>query len=341
MKFSFKIHAFQLQFRYPFRIAHGERAGTQAVFVEGMVNGSSFYGEATLPPYREETVETVRSVFEQVSKMEFADGWNTTAVMRSVQAQIPNHYAAKAALDMLLWRMQAAAENKKLSSFFPNAAAREPLCTFTIGVCDEAAMKARIAFGREAGFQLFKLKLDGDEDAARVRCYTQHCNLPFAIDANSSWKRMQQATELLPLLERTNCVLIEQPFAAGEWKLPAQLKAQTPLPVIADESFQTMDDLEAAANSFSGINIKLMKCGGMAAAVEIARAAEAIPSFKILVGCMSESACGCSMASFLSPAAHWLDLDGPWLNVNDPFQQPTLRNGKLVVQDAPLRGTLA
>ncbi|MFM9056161.1 MAG: enolase C-terminal domain-like protein, partial [Bacteroidota bacterium] len=111
----------------------------------------------------------------------------------------------------------------------------------------------------------------------------------------------------------------------------------SPLPIILDESLQDAADLERLASCCHGINVKLLKCGGLAPAVGLVRRANKL-GLKVLVGCMSDSACGASAAAQLAGWADWLDLDGPLLIGNDPFSMPEYREGKLWPETGPGTG---
>ncbi len=106
------------------------------------------------------------------------------------------------------------------------------------------------------------------------------------------------------------------------------LKEKSALPIIADEAFQTYDDLEKIKDSYHGINIKLMKCGGINEALKIIQRAKSL-DLKIMLGCMTETSCAISAAAQISPLADYLDLDGNLLIGNDPFESQTCKNGMI------------
>ncbi|MCB8931459.1 MAG: hypothetical protein H6535_10215 [Bacteroidia bacterium] len=113
-------------------------------------------------------------------------------------------------------------------------------------------------------------------------------------------------------LEGLNIEFIEQPLPTAMHDAMKILKQHSPFTLIADESFQTIDDLQNMAECFHGINIKLMKCGGVIQAYHIALQARNM-GFKILLGCMSESSCGVAAAASIQSLMNWVDLDGPLL----------------------------
>jgi L-alanine-DL-glutamate epimerase-like enolase superfamily enzyme len=113
----------------------------------------------------------------------------------------------------------------------------------------------------------------------------------------------------------------------------AWLKEHSPLPIIADESIQRFSDIDDVKDLYDGINIKLMKCTGMFEAYQMIKYARSL-GLKILIGCMNESSCANLAAAQLAPFADWVDLDGPFMIKNNPFDDPELANGKLKLSDA-------
>jgi len=119
----------------------------------------------------------------------------------------------------------------------------------------------------------------------------------------------------------------------------AWLTENSPIPVIADESVQTISDIKSVYGAYSGINIKLMKCGGLRAALKMINTARAL-DMKVMIGCMTETSCAISAATQLSPLVDWADLDGNLLISNDVFDGVKVNDGKLVLNDRPGIGVL-
>ena len=134
--------------------------------------------------------------------------------------------------------------------------------------------------------------------------------------------------------------LIEQPMPKEQIDEIAWLTEHSPLPIIGDESVQRIPDVIKAHGVFSGINIKLMKCTGMREANKMLLLAKSL-GMKVMIGCMTETSCGISAASQLSPMVDWADLDGNLLIKNDPFKgTKVIDGGQLVLTDAPGIGLL-
>jgi L-alanine-DL-glutamate epimerase-like enolase superfamily enzyme len=127
---------------------------------------------------------------------------------------------------------------------------------------------------------------------------------------------------------------VEQPMPKASIDDIAWLTQNSPLPIIADEAIQTIDDFKNIQGAYNGINIKLMKCGGMRAAYTMIGMARAI-GMKVMVGCMTETSCAVTAAAQLSPLADWADLDGNLLIDNDIFEGVTVMDGKIILTDKP------
>lgn len=312
-----KTHTTYLRFRYPFRIAHGERLGTDVVFVVLEWNGLVGFGEATLPPYlgisAQQVVDALnRPGIKEALALNFPDEW--FSALRQI---IPDLMPALAALDMARWQIHSLMNNQPVSVAL-GAHADAPLVqhTFTLGVSDVNEMKKKIDYAASEGFTLFKLKLDGLHDEEMLRNFRSLSDSPFAVDANQAWKTIDQALRLVDFLESNECVLIEQPFHKGDRELSFQLRESTVVPVIADEACQQIDDLFGVLDAFDGVNVKLQKCGGITPAFQQLKEIR-LRGKKALIGCMSESSVGCGAAEELTFLCDWADLDGPFLNANN------------------------
>ncbi|MDZ4823507.1 MAG: dipeptide epimerase [Flavobacteriales bacterium] len=317
----------QLKFRFPFQIAHGVRTHTDVVFLRLRFDGLIGYGEAALPPYLPDNIESTIAFFEKVKHdgLELPD--SIPAFMAQLNKKHEGNMPAKAALDVALWNLSARLREKssfeKISSFhLPGVVDRGRIIphTYTIGICSRDEMKLKINHALENGFQFFKLKMNGTDDEQMLSDFKSFSDLPFAIDANQGWNDVEDAIAFSKQLETAGCVLIEQPFHKNDRVKSRRLKDEMNIPVIADEACQRLSDIDSLAESFSGINIKLQKCGGLSEAMEMISKAKSL-GLKILIGCMSESSVGCNAGEALAPLCDWADLDGPWLIEDNPDMQ--------------------
>ncbi len=324
---------YRLAFKYPFRIAHGMRTHTDVVYVKLKSRGYTAWGEATLPPYLPETEESVAHFLNHFAAQN--SNLNTCADWRNALLHdTSKNMAAKAALDMALWQLQAQLESKTVSELLVFESAQFPYGTYTIGVCPIDEMQQKIAEANTIGFSIFKIKLDGLQDEEMIANYKQLCSKPFAVDVNQGWKSIEEARHKIKWLKEEGCLLVEQPLHKDAWEDMRQLKQHSVLPLYADEACQRLADLDKVAQCFNGVNIKLMKCGGITEAYQMIVKARDL-NLKVLIGCMSESSVGCTAAAALTPLADYADLDGPYLIANDAFEGMKIEEGRIALH--PLR----
>jgi L-Ala-D/L-Glu epimerase len=316
MKVSFSAIPNYLRFRYPFRIAHGERSVTDVVFVRAECEGRVGFGEATLPPYLGISTEDVVAFLKIPELTQIQWPFSPDQLADQLDAIYPGNMPAKAAINMALWSLYAQLAGKTWTELFQIANDLVPPHTYTLGISNEYEMKEKLDFAKAQGFNLFKLKLDGSSDLNMLEMFRRNCSDDFAVDVNQGWKDANYAIRTSRLLSEAGCILIEQPFHRGDAELTKILRAEIEIPVIADEACQTLADMPFVHSVYDGINIKLQKCGGLSAARKMIAEAKRL-NMKMLIGCMSESSVGCDAAEVLAPLCQWADLDGPWLIEND------------------------
>jgi L-Ala-D/L-Glu epimerase / N-acetyl-D-glutamate racemase len=141
---------------------------------------------------------------------------------------------------------------------------------------------------------------------------------PLRVDANTGWTP-EAAIALLPDLDRLGVELIEQPFPARRLDQLGWLQERSPLPIVADESAVTIDDLNALAGVVAGVNVKLAKCGGVGPAKRMLERAREL-GFRTFLGCMEETSVGIAASASVASLAEWVDLDGNLLLADDPFE---------------------
>lgn len=312
------VYIHQLKFRFPFRIAHGVRETTDVVYVKLEYNGYTAWGEAALPPYLGHTTKDVSEAvkfFAEAKRELSLDEWH------SALQQCVSNMPARAALDMAWWQLKADVKGVTVPKLLGVVASHQVPHTYTIASCNSLAeMKERYDFGYQNGFRFFKLKLTSEECSDTIRWYKELSQCLFAVDANQSWQSVSKALDNLHILKSSGCVFVEQPFNKDDLQQSSSLKTSNILPVFADESCHRQTDISLVGSAFSGVNVKLMKCGGVTEALNMINDARKA-GLQILIGCMSESSVGCRAAEWLAPLCDYADLDGPFLISND-FNEP-------------------
>ncbi len=332
MKLS--VHPYFLEFIRPFALAHGTRKGTDLVFVKIEDQGIVGYGEASLPPYRNETMKSVTGWIEKQKEKVFE--LVQTDILKHI-TEIPfskENPAASNAIQTALLNFELKRQNKKLYDLF-KPENHSPQLTLTITKNDFDFLDEK--FQLAENFSCLKIKLTGgDDDLEFVKALRFKTEMPFCIDINQGYLKKENAIRLIEELETLNCILIEQPLKDNDHDGHYWLKQRTKLPIIADESICFLEDLEQFNEAYSGVNVKLMKCGGLFQAQKMLDFAEEKKMMK-LIGCMSESSLGVSMATTLVSQCQMADLDAPYLNKNDPFEGFWIRDGRIEVEEINLR----
>jgi L-alanine-DL-glutamate epimerase-like enolase superfamily enzyme len=317
---NIKLHPYRLEFIFPFRIAHGVRTHTDAVFVELECDGIIAFGEATLPPYLPYTQASTIDCLSQLDMSEVSFPFRTDELLSSLGIMRSTMEApAMAALDMALWTLEAKMKSTNIASLLGIESIDKAIRTYTISYCDRNEMAERIVYGIENGFDTFKLKLNGTNDQQILDDFRSLSDAPFAVDANQSWDDIDKSIAFARKLEAAGCVLIEQPFSKDKPLHSFKLKDSVSIPIIADEACQGNGDIKSILKGYSGVNVKIQKCGGILQAHWMIKEARR-RGLKVLIGCMSESAIGCGAGEVLSPLCDWNDLDGSYLVKEVPFK---------------------
>lgn len=306
----------RLVFKRPFNIAHTSRTFTDNAYLTLQLNGHQGIGEAVYPPYIPETVEHLERIVKEIEFPHFNQPTELVSFLKQLFKTYADFPAAMAALDMALLDLYASIFDLSVSTILGIEPSRSDLSTsFTIGIGTESDMKQSLR--EHPNFDYYKLKLNSIGYQNTLTWFKKHCPKKYVADANQGFRSLEEALQLCQLLRNDGCTYLEQPFDKLDLESHQWLSEQTELPLIADESFQTFSQLTQIKNHFSGINVKLMKCGGLVQAIEIIKKAREL-DLKIVLGCMSDSRVGIEAAEKIAHLADWVDLDGHHLIKNNP-----------------------
>lgn len=331
MKLTFM--PYDLQLRHVFTVATNSRTMTPGVQVEIVYEGVTGYGEASMPPYLGETVESVVAFLKKVNLAQFNDPFQLEDILAYVDSLAVGNTAAKASIDIALHDLTGKLLNVPWYKIWGLDKEKAPSTTYTIGIDTAEVVKEKTK--EVAGqFNILKVKLGRDNDKEMISAIRQVSSLPIAVDANQGWTDKHYAIDMIHWLREQGIVMIEQPMPKEHPDDIAWLTEQSPLPIFADESIQRLSDVAKMKGVFSGINIKLMKCTGMREAWKMLTLARAL-DMKVMVGCMTETSCAVSAAAQLSPAVDFADLDGNLLISNDRFTGMQVVGGKITLSDLP------
>lgn len=331
MKMTFK--PYDLKLKHVFTVATYSRTTTPDVQVEIEYDGVTGYGEASMPPYLGESVESVMNFLQKVNLEQFNDPFRLEDILAYVDGIMPGNCAAKASVDIALHDLVGKLLGAPWYKIWGLDKSKAPSTTYTIGIDTAEVVKEKTK--EVAGqFNILKVKLGRDNDKEMINAIRSVSNLPIAVDANQGWTDKHYAIDMIHWLKEQGIVMVEQPMPKTQLDDIAWVTGQSPLPIFADESLQRLSDVAKLKDAFTGINIKLMKCTGMREAWKMVTLARAL-GMKVMVGCMTETSCAVSAAAQFSPAVDFADLDGNLLIANDCFKGMEVVKGKITLNDLP------
>lgn len=335
MKLQFRHAALRLA--HPWAISRGRTTGTCEVVVAELTgaDGTTGLGEAAPISRYKESPRTVEAFLRRVDPrgLSFSD---TEGSMKYLDTLSRQDMAAKCALNLALLDGAGRRARKPVHDLL-GLGFREQrhLTSFTIGI-DTSEVIRKKALEAES-YPILKMKMGVAEDKANWRALREAAPAkPLRVDANEGWKTKEEALAMIEWLARDGHVqCVEQPMPAAtpvrDW---AWLKARSPLPIFGDESFHSAQDAEAAGECFHGVNLKLVKTGGISGAVAALLAARRA-GLRTMLGCMVETSILISAAAHLAELCDFLDLDGNVLITNDPYAGVANREGVLSFAKAP------
>lgn len=281
----------------------------------------------------QETAELAQRAVESVrGLLTSADPWQFSKIMGEVFRRVEGQYAAKAAIDIALMDWVGQKLGVPLFRYLGLDPGGTPLTTFSIGIDTPEITRQKV---REAeAFPILKIKVGLDTDEATLAAVRSVTKKPLRVDANEGWKNKEEAVRKINWLESQGVEFVEQPMPAAMLEETRWVRSRVHIPIIADEACLHPQDIPTLVNAYDGVNIKLMKCGGMLEACRMIQIARAL-GLKTMLGCMIESSIGVTAAAHLSPLVDYADLDGNLLIANDPYTGVRVENGKLVLPDRP------
>lgn len=319
-----------LQLRNPFRIAYGVSETRQAFWLR--LAEDAGWGEGTIPSYYNISDAAMIAFWEAAAARTdpFPDDPADITAWVGEDGPAPARCALDLALHDRIGRLRGQPLYQLLGLPRPPAL----LASFTLSLDAPAAMAQQAT--QAADYPVLKVKLGGEDDVACIAAVrAARPDARLRVDANAAWMP-EEAVARVAALAAYDLELVEQPTARADIEGMGYVQARVAVPVVADESVQTLADVERlAAAGVQGINLKLMKVGGLAPGLRILRRAREL-GLRVMLGCMVETSLGTTAMAHLAGLADWLDLDAPLLIANDPFVGVTFdRNGRIAVPDRP------
>lgn len=332
-KLNLSFEPYELKLRHAFNLARSQRTTTPGVQVQIEYDGIVGYGEASMPPYLGENVESVTKFLSSLDLSHINDPFAMEEIHEYMDSVADANRAAKASVDIALHDLTGKIMGQPWYKIWGLNPEKAPNTSFTISYdADPAEMKAKI--DETAPFKVVKVKMGVGHDKETVEALRKHSDVAICVDANQGWTNKEEALAMCEWLADRNCLFVEQPMPKEMIEETAWVRDRSPLPLIADEFMQRLPDVVRASQAYDGINIKLMKSTGMHEAYKMATLARSL-GMKVMLGCMTETSCAVTAAAQLSPLVDWADLDGNLLIANDRFDGIKIVDGKVIIPDRP------
>lgn len=307
------LHKYLLKLKHHFKIARDERSVQPTLIVELSDGQISGYGEATTNTYYGITYENMSEVLAKAGEKLKGYSFSTPAQLwEDLKDIFQTNSFAQCALDEAAYDYYAQKLRKPLYQVWNLDLRSMPQTNYTIGIDTIENMVSKL---QEMPWNLYKIKLGTPYDIEIVKVLRQHTRAKFRVDANCGWG-VEETIRNSHELKKLDVEFIEQPMKADNWEGMKEVYRHAALPIIADESCIKENDVEKCFGHFHGINIKLMKCGGITPALRMIQKARQL-NMKVMIGCMTESSVGISAIAHLTPMIDYVDMDGPLLISND------------------------
>jgi L-Ala-D/L-Glu epimerase len=335
VKLNFK--RLDLHMAHTWTIARGSGTNvSRTVVVElAAADGTTGLGEAAPIARYRESLDTVEAFMKKVDArgLSFNDVEGSMSYLDTLS---PQDMSAKCALNIAL--LDGAAKRAKKAIYdYLDLGFRENqhVSSFTIGIDKPDVIRKKVLEAEQ--YPVLKVKVGVADDKVNMQALRDVApTKTIRVDANEGWKTKEQALEMIEWLAKDGHIeFIEQPMPAAtpakDW---AWLKQRSPLPILADESYHQAKDVAQVAECFHGVNVKLVKTGGISAGFEALSAARKA-GLKTMLGCMIESSILISAAAHLAELCDFLDLDGNILITNDPYVGASAEKGMVTFAKAP------
>ncbi len=303
----------ELEFKHPFTISKGTKTHQPALLVELGHFALRGYGEAPAISYYNISVQDMIADIDRkkvfLEKFAFSDPERYWHYLHHLYPKDPFLVCA---LDMAAWDIYGKIKQAPLYKLWKLEMVHAPLTDLTIGIDTPENMIRRI---HENPWPIYKIKVGMPGDIELIKTIRKETGSVLRVDANGGWT-YDEAMEKLPILADLGIELVEQPITPSSPEEMKRLFADSPLPLIADESCVAEEHVLKCVGMFHGVNIKLTKCGGITPARRMIDKAREL-GLSVMLGCMNESAIGSAALVHLAPLCDHLDVDGPLLLAED------------------------
>jgi L-alanine-DL-glutamate epimerase-like enolase superfamily enzyme len=325
-----------LETTFEFRIAVGASHGHANTLVRIEHDGIEGLGEASPSHYYGESRPLVEAAFAIWAPCLGDDPFALDAIERRMRAALSGQGAARAAIEMALHDWIGKKLGQPVWRLLGLDRSRTPLSCVTLGMASPEEMQRKLE--TVVDFPMLKVKLGAPGDVENLRRIRAGYRGRIRVDANTAWSA-SDAVRVLREIEPLDIDLVEQPVAREDLDGLRWVRERSPIPVFADESCHHLGDIANLAGRVDGVNLKIMKTGGIREMQRMIHAARA-HGMQVMLGSMVESSLALSAAAQLAPLVDYLDLDGHWLLKSDPFEGAPGERGRIVLSDRPGLGVI-
>ncbi len=321
------LHPFTLQLKEVFTISRGSYSQRKTLIVELAEGEYKGYGEASEHSYYHVTQEAmIKRANELRSIIEDYDFETPEKFHQFLKPQLNAFPFLQCAIDNAAHDLYGKIKQSPSHQIWNLNSDQLPKCSYTLGIDTIEKMVEKI---KTTQFDIYKIKLGTPHDMDILKALRQHSTAIFRVDANCAWT-VEETIKNSEIMKTLGVEFIEQPLKADDWHGMEKVFQHSALPIISDEACKTEKDIERSPNRFHGVNIKLMKSGGITPALRMIEKARSL-DLKIMFGCMVESSVGIAAIAQLLPLMDYVDMDGALLLTNDPASGAKILNDGSVV----------
>lgn len=324
------LHTYKLLTRKVFTTSHGSAAFRRCLIIELEHEGFSGYGEATEILYYGKNLEAMIQMVK--ASQDWIESSPVIDPVLKYQEWFDRFHPDRfvlCALDTAYHDLYGKLHQTSLTKRWGLNMAHNPISSLTVGI---DTIKNMLEHIDQNPWPVYKIKLGTPQDMEIMRAIRTHTANPLRVDVNEGWTA-QQTIPYSDELKELDVEFIEQPLPATHDFEMKEVYTKSTLPLFADESCHIPEDVQPCSTCFHGINIKLMKCGGLTPALEMIRQARML-GLKVMIGCMTETSVGISALGQVLPLVDYADMDGSILISNDPATGVYLDQGIVRYPDA-------
>jgi L-alanine-DL-glutamate epimerase-like enolase superfamily enzyme len=331
------VKPIELKLTTPFRIARSVQHTASNMIVQLTHDQLTGCGEAAPSPYYGETIQTVQACLTSLADHLGDDPFLIEDLHSRLDSVIRLNPSAKAAIDMAFYDLMGKMLNVPLYKLLGLNPQHTPHTSFTIGIDSPQEMARKALLAKD--YPILKIKVGTKHDLDIIKAIRDVSSATIRVDANAGWTP-KEAIKNINAFEPYNIEFVEQPVPAHDFAGLKLIHDNVPLPIIADESCVTIEDIPRLSECVDGVNFKLMKNGGIRNVFKMIQVARA-HHLRVMLGCMIESSLAITAAAHLTPLVDYADLDGNLLVDNDPYEGVKVEHGRLALPDGPGLGVKA